>query len=64
MILVRIALICLIVYLITRSFVKYAGGENQQGSATKESEKNDKSQQKKISKDVGEYVDFEELKKK
>lgn len=62
MYLIRIALICLVVYLITRSFVQYKG-EGQPESAQKDSEKKDKSQTKKISRNVGEYVDYEELKK-
>lgn len=62
MYLIRIALICLVVYLITRSFLQY-GGNEQQKSAQKDAEKKDKSQTKKISKSVGEYVDYEELKK-
>jgi hypothetical protein len=62
MILIRVALICLVVYLITRSFVQYGGGDQAKSDQT-DSGKKDKSQTKKISKNVGEYVDYEELKK-
>jgi NADH:ubiquinone oxidoreductase subunit 3 (subunit A) len=62
MIFIRVALICLVVYLITRSLVQYGAAE-QQKSSQRDSGKKDKSQSKKISKNVGEYVDYEELKK-
>jgi hypothetical protein len=62
MILIRFLLIGLIVYLIVRSFTKYsevhgpvAGQDGQ--------EKNGKPSSKKVSKEVGEYIDYEELRK-
>lgn len=62
MILVRILLIGLIVYLIIRSFLKY-GKDKEPVTGQQESGDKVKSESKKISKSVGEYVDFEELDK-
>jgi len=61
MILVRILLIGLIVYLIIRSFIKQ-GEENNPDRPLGKSEGNGKPEIRKISKSVGEYVDYEELK--
>jgi len=61
MIIVRFLLISLIVYLIVRSFIK-AGQENEQGRPSPGSEGNTKPEARKISKNVGEYVDYEDLK--
>lgn len=62
MILIRFLLVALIVYLIVRSFVNYGekgrSSGNQAGPADPE-----KPVGKKISKKIGEYVDYEELKK-
>jgi hypothetical protein len=61
MILIRFFLIGLIVYLIVRSFFRYgdgdgpAAGQNSQGS--------NKTSGKKVSKEIGEYIDYEEIKK-
>jgi hypothetical protein len=61
--LIRIVLISLIIYLIIRSFVRYwAEGDN-----TTQKEKGEKPPQKAkkgIPKEMGEYVEYEELKKK
>jgi hypothetical protein len=63
MILVRYLLICIIGYLIIRAFVKF--GEEDKSSGGKNVKINkDKSHQKKVSKSIGEYVDYEETKKK
>ncbi|HAM08891.1 MAG: hypothetical protein A2X05_13965 [Bacteroidetes bacterium GWE2_41_25] len=59
MILIRIFLITLIVYLIIRSFMRF-GRENEPG---KQKEQYDPGDTKKVSKSIGEYVDFEEIKK-
>jgi hypothetical protein len=62
MILIRFFLIGLIVYLIVRSFFRYgdrdrpAAGQNSQGNSGKTAGK-------KVSKEIGEYIDYEELKK-
>ena len=61
MILVRILLISLIVYLIIRSFIKH-GQENEPDRPLNKSEDQGKPETRKISKSVGEYVDYEELK--
>jgi hypothetical protein len=61
MILVRILLISLIVYLIIRSFIKHEQESERDRPLGKSGEKG-KPETRKISKSVGEYVDYEELK--
>lgn len=61
MILIRYLLICIIGYLIVRSFVKF--GEEKSSVENREQAKKDKVPQKKVSKEIGEYVDYEEVKK-
>jgi hypothetical protein len=63
MVLIRFLLIALIVYMIIRSFMKF-GEESDSERKNIKPEKNGKSETKKISKSVGEYVDFEEINKK
>lgn len=60
--LLRFFLISLIVYLIVRSFSQYFNAEEEprQNSG---SPQNDIKNSKKISKEVGEYVDYEEVDK-
>jgi len=55
--LLRVFLIGLIVYLLVRSFFLYGKEDNDQEKDRKNSKKG-----KKISKDTGDYVDYEELK--
>lgn len=62
MILIRFALISLIAYLIIRSFVRYTEAEKKvdgraepKGTTTHDS--------KKVSKEIGEYIDYEEVEK-
>ena len=60
MLLIRYLLIGLIIYLIIRSFIRYGAEDNQpvrhdQGSQT--------TGNKKVSKEIGEYVDYEEVDK-
>jgi len=63
MVLIRYLLICIIGYLIIRVFVKF--GEEDKSSGGKQGRiKKEKSRQKKVSKSIGEYVDYEEIKKK
>jgi large-conductance mechanosensitive channel len=59
MILVRFFLIALIVYLLVRSFMKYA--EEQKAGSSKE--RDEAYEARKVSKSIGEYVDFEDIKK-
>ena len=60
--LIRIFLICLIIYLIFRSFSKYS--EESEGPVKNpEHRKNDSIPVKKVSKKVGEYVEYEEIDK-
>jgi len=61
MILLRYLLICAIGYLIIRAFVKFGKEKSTVGSS--EQVKNDKSSKKKVSKKIGEYIDYEEIKK-
>jgi hypothetical protein len=60
MILIRYLLIGLIVYLLVRSFVRFGGGSDNSQQGVKS---NDKQTGKKVSKEIGEYVDYEEVKK-
>lgn len=60
MILLRYLLICAIGYLIIRSFVKF--GEVK-SSGEKSEVKKDTTPGKKVSKEIGEYIDYEEVKK-
>jgi len=62
MILVRFILIALIIYLIVRSFVKFGNGEGPSAGKTGPHD-NDKNVTKKVSKEIGEYIDYEEVKK-
>jgi hypothetical protein len=62
MILFRYILIVIAGYLVIRAFVKFS----QEGSSDNDrhaSVKNNNSSQKKVSKEIGEYVDYEEIKK-
>ena len=60
MIIIRFILIFLIVYLLVRGFIKSLFLENP--SRTPEQRRNDKDPKKKISKEVGEFIDYEEVK--
>jgi len=61
--LIRVILISLIIYLLIRSFIRYwAEGDND--AQKKERESPDKKSKKGVPKEIGEYVDYEELKKK
>jgi hypothetical protein len=55
-ILLRVFLIGLIIYLLVRSFFMYGRSDNDQEQDGKKSKNN-----KKISKDTGEFVDYEEV---
>jgi hypothetical protein len=60
MLLIRYLLIGLIIYLIIRSFIRY-GAENDQ--PVRNGPDNQTKTNKKISKKIGEYVDYEEVDK-
>jgi large-conductance mechanosensitive channel len=62
MILIRFILISLIVYLIIRSFIRYSEVRDSV-SRRSETEKNSKISSKGVSKEIGEYIDYEEVKK-
>lgn len=58
MIFIRIALIFLIIYLVVRSFMKFASAG---GTSIKNEDTGNKSNKTGVSKDVGEYIDYEEV---
>ncbi len=58
MILFRYFLICLIIYLIVRSFIRYSAGDDQPERSEPESQTKTN---KKVSKEIGEYIDYEEV---
>ena len=62
MILIRYLLISLIGYLIIRFFINY-GKKSKSSSDLHETDKKDNVPSKKISKGIGEYIDYEEIKK-
>jgi hypothetical protein len=59
MLLFRYFLIALVIYLLVRSFMRYS--EEQKLRRAKDEE--DLNEARKVSKSIGEYVDFEEIKK-
>lgn len=59
MILIRFILICLIVYLLVKGFIRSLYLEDPPPNPSQR--KDDNPSKKKISKDVGEYVDYEEV---
>jgi len=59
-ILIRVILVGIIIYLLVRSFYKFfQGGDDKK---VQEHENKNSSRKKKISKEIGEYVDYEEIK--
>jgi hypothetical protein len=62
MILIRYLLITIIGYLIIRSFINY-GKERSSSPYIQKTEKKNKTTSKKVSKEIGEYIDYEEIKK-
>lgn len=60
MILIRYILIGLVIYLFVRSFVRYFEGEPSD-SNHKSTNQNSRSKERGVSKDVGEFVDYEEV---
>jgi hypothetical protein len=62
MILVRLVLVSLIIYLIVRSFIRM-GEEGKSEKPVQEADKRNKADAKKVSKEIGEYIDYEEVKK-
>ncbi len=61
MTLIRYLLICIIGYLIVRSIVKF--GKRDKASADMHKGNKEKVPYKKVSKEIGEYIDYEEIKK-
>jgi hypothetical protein len=62
MILIRIILISIAVYLVVRSLVKH-GESGASSMPNQDSGKSSKEISKKVSKEIGEFVDYEEVKK-
>lgn len=62
MILIRYILICIVGYLIIRSLMNY-GKKGKPSSKINETGAKNKAPSKKVSKKIGEYIDYEELKK-
>ncbi len=62
MILIRYFLICIIGYLIVRAFVRFGKGDQPSADLHKQAGR-DNVPSKKVSKEIGEYVDYEEIKK-
>jgi hypothetical protein len=60
--LLRIFLIGLIIYLIFRSFYIYGEDNSKRDNAPPKPPQPEKKPVKKISKDVGEFIDYEEVK--
>jgi hypothetical protein len=58
--LIRFFLVSLIVYLIVRSFLSYGNTGEDQKQNRRSEDKNFK-QDRKVSKETGEYVDYEEV---
>jgi hypothetical protein len=59
MILIRLILIVLIAFLAVRAFLGFASQRN----VSPKPERDDNNPAKKVSKEIGEYVDYEEVKK-
>ncbi len=62
MILVRYALVFLIIYLIIRAFVRFGEDDDATDKKVQRQESTNISR-KKVSKEVGEYIDYEEVDK-
>ncbi len=60
-ILLRIILIGLIIYLLLRSFIRYYQSDEE--IADNSAHRNSQVKGKKVSKEVGEYIDYEEVDK-
>lgn len=63
MILIRYLLICLIGYLVVRTFINY-GQSDPSVTGKQNVSKKGAEASKKVSKEIGEYVDYEEIKEK
>jgi len=64
MLLIRFLLVSLIIYMIIRSFVKFYNEEESSKLKRDPDKKSSNLPNKKVSKEVGEYIDYEEIKKK
>jgi len=62
MILIRYLLICIIGFLVVRSIIKF-GKDDKSSTNLHQQGSKDKVTSKKVSKKIGEYIDYEEIKK-
>jgi hypothetical protein len=62
MILIRFILISLVIYLIVRSLIRI-GEDEKASSGTREPESKGSNGSKGVSKKIGEYIDYEDIKK-
>jgi len=63
MILIRYILICIVGYLVIRTLVNY-GKQGKSSANINETGAKNKAPSKKVSKKIGEYIDYEEIKRK
>jgi hypothetical protein len=63
MILIRYLLVGLIIYLIVRAFIRFGDGNETSGRQYRQNINKDPAA-KKVSKAIGEYIDYEEVKEK
>lgn len=60
MILIRFILICIIIYLLVRSFVRFFAEQSSRSDEIHEEERRRKKKTG-VSKEIGEYIDYEEV---
>jgi len=63
MILLRLILVGLIIFLIIRTFIRYMESEKPSSNRTVEHGNGEKTINKRVSKEIGEYVDYEDVDK-
>lgn len=59
-ILIRFVLVTIIIYLLVRSFVRFFQGQDEPDHRDR-SDRNEKQKSPGVSKEIGEYVDYEEV---
>lgn len=61
--LIRFILVSIIIYLIIRSFVRFFEEQKTTSHHKQEPDNNNKTKNRGISKEIGEYIDYEEIDK-
>ncbi len=61
--LIRLILICIIIYLLVKNFVRYFVEQGQDDNV-RERNSMDRDKNRGVSKEIGEYIDYEEIDKK